>query len=77
MQTISRSRLDSKMLVKEETLRNIYRFFEKRGFIVCSVTRMANSTNWFAVLTNKKDFILSTVFINASKVERVESTIMG
>lgn len=63
-------------VIRQTTYKQVYNFFKKKGYVICSVTPLANSENWFAVLTNKKDFILATLFVQGKEIEGYEAKVM-
>ena len=63
-------------VIRQTTYKQVYNFFKKKGYVICSVTPLANSENWFAVLTNKKDFILATLFVQGKNIEGYEAKVM-
>lgn len=61
---------------RQVTSNQVYRFFETKGYTVCNVTPISNSTNWFAVLSDKKNFIIATVYTQGKEIERIEKSVL-
>ena len=63
-------------VLRQTTYRQVYHYIQKKGYTICSVTPLSNSENWFAVLTDKKNFILATVFAQGKEIEGLEAKVM-
>ena len=63
-------------VLRQTTYRQVYHYIQKKGYTICSVTPLSNSENWFAVLTDKKNFILATVFAQGKEIAGFEAKIM-
>lgn len=68
--------VESGRVVRKTTNSQVYKYFKRKGYVICSVTPLANSQNWFAVLTDKKKFILATLFVQGKEIEGYETIVM-
>lgn len=62
--------------VRKTTYLQVVQYIQKKGYTICSVTPLSNSENWFAVLADKKNFILATVFAQGKEIESLEAKVM-
>ncbi len=80
MQTINNANNGRKSItrsvVRKTTYRQVVHYIQKKGYTICSVTPLSTGENWFAVLTDKKNFILATVFAQGKAIEGFEVTVM-
>ena len=63
-------------VLRKTTYRQVYQYIRKKGYTICSVTPLQNSENWFAVLTDKKNFIIATVFAHGKQIAGFEVKFM-
>lgn len=62
--------------LRKTTYRQVHHYIQKKGYTICSVTPLKNSENWFAVLIDKKNFILATVFAQGKEIAGLETKVM-
>ena len=63
-------------VLRKTTYRQVYQYIQKKGYTVCSVTPLHGSENWFAVLSDKKNFILATIFAQGKEIAGFEAKVM-
>ena len=77
MPTTNKSRLlEAHKALGSPASRKIKSFFVSKGYSVCNVTPISQTTNWFAILIKNKEFVLATVFTNGTDIERYEASVM-
>ena len=51
------------------TSRQVNHYFADKGYVVCNVTPVTNSTKWLAFLIKNGEYLIATVFTNGEKIE--------
>ena len=63
-------------IVSTVTAKQLRSYLAGRGYSICNITPITNSTKWFAILTKNKEYIIATVFTGQNGVERIEESLM-
>lgn len=58
------------------TSNKVKRFFVDKGYSVCNITPITNSSNFFAILIKNKNFVIATVFTTGKNIDRYDASVM-
>jgi len=73
---IAEIRTEARNLVGAVSSRQVKNFFTAKGYTVCNITPITNSSKWFAILVKNREYIIATVFTSKNRIERFEESVM-
>jgi hypothetical protein len=76
MQMIQEIRTELQQLRSIVTSSQVKNFFIQKGYAVCNITPISNTSSWFAILTKNKEYVIATVYTKDKEIERFEESVM-